>query len=135
MPWRFHEIVPPNQSGVVTAWLSEIGDAKRRTKVVQKFKARLQGMRPFNQSQWPSTWTKKLTGYEHIFELRFEVWNVQYRPLFFYGVGEQVVFGFIALEIGNKFSPTDAPGRAETARQDLFMRRSATNEIDIDSLV
>jgi hypothetical protein len=135
MSWRFHEIVLSNHSGVITEWLAELQPAKRRTKVVQKFKAMLRGMRPLPQPQWPSGWTTKLTGSEHILELRFEVWNVQYRPLFFYGVREQIICAFAALEIGDKFVPTDAPERAEAARQYLLLNWSKTNEIDIDSLV
>jgi hypothetical protein len=135
MLWRFHEIVLPNLTGTITEWLTEIGPPKRQTKVRQKLRARLLGMQNLNQTQWPLSWTKKLVGYRHIFELRFEVWNVQYRPLFYYGIGQQIIFAFPALEIGDQFVPSDAPARAEARRLDVIAGRSNTYEIDPLSLV
>ena len=92
-------------------------------------------MQTLNQGEWPTTWTKKLEGFRRIFEMRFEVMNVQYRPLFFFGVEQQVIFVFPALEIGDDFKPPDAPERADARRQSIIAGRTKTYEIDIFSLV
>jgi hypothetical protein len=135
MRWRFHQIVLPNLSGIMTAGLREVKPKKGQKKVREKLRSMLIGMENLNQAQWPPAWTTKLTGHEKIFELRFEVWNVQYRPLFFFGAGQQIIFAFFALEIGDHFVPADAPNRAESSRQDLLAGRSKTYEIDIFSFV
>jgi hypothetical protein len=65
--------------------------------------------------------------------MRLKVSQHQYRPLFFFGPARgDVTFVFMADEVGDKFVPTDAPQRAERARDDVVNRRSEIRELEIE---
>jgi len=133
--WAFRELVGAESVGVITSWLKTVQPLKRQKKVRQTLSARLIGMEPLNQAQWPDSWTTRLAGYQKILELRFEVWNVQYRPLFFFGLERSTLtFVFPALEVSDDFVPRDAPDRAEALRQDILARRRETSVLDVESI-
>jgi hypothetical protein len=116
--------------GAITSWLKGIG-GKKGTKVRGKFKGRLSGMETTHQAQWPPLWTTKLKGYDEVYELRFEVWNVQYRPLFFFGLHRaEITFVLSALEVGDEFDPKDAPDRAAQLIKDIRDGKLDTEDLD-----
>ena len=120
--------------GAITSWLNSLR-GKQGIKVRQKFRARLTGMRPVHQAQWPPLWTTKLSGYGEVYELRFELWNVQYRPLFFFGLERSdITFVVGALEISDDFVPKIAPKQAEQLIKDIRDGKYGTQEIDLDAL-
>jgi hypothetical protein len=133
-PWTFKELLLGPHVGAITSWLDEMG-GKRGVRVRGKLRARLIAMRPMEHEQWPGGWTTKLKTYKEVYELRFEVGNIQYRPLFFFGIGRsEITFVFPAIEKGNKFDPKDAPDQAEKLIEDVRNGKRNTQEIDLECL-
>jgi hypothetical protein len=62
-----------------------------------------------------------LVGYEGIFEIKFIVQNIQYRPLGCYGPEKIFIFLIGAEERGDRFEPLSAPETA-VRRKELALR-------------
>jgi len=131
--WTFKELLLEDDEedfGAITSWLNGIA-GKKGTKVRGKFKGRLSAMELTHQAQWPNPWTTKLKGYKEVYELRFEVWNVQYRPLFFFGIGRaEITFVLPAIEVSDEFDPRDAPDQAERLIKDIRDGKLDTQDLD-----
>jgi hypothetical protein len=90
-------------------------------------------MRVLNQAQWPPTWTRALTGFPGIYEMRLKVFRHQYRPLFIFGPDQaEITFLVMADEVGDAFVPKDAPEQALQAREQVMNRRSDVREFEIE---
>jgi hypothetical protein len=90
-------------------------------------------MRRLYQGQWPGGWTKQLTGYPGIFEMRLKVERYQYRPLFIFGPSRgNLTFVVMADEVGNDFVPKDAPDRATGLMREVIAQRTQLHELEID---
>jgi len=72
---------------------------------------------------------KPLIGYNGIFEVKFIVSNIQYRPLGCYGP-ERKTFVFLigAIEQGDEFNPKNAPWKAAKRQKRIFNDRRYIGE-------
>jgi hypothetical protein len=74
-----------------------------------KFKTTMQNLVDQPRSMWSPPIVKPLTGYPGIYEIRFRIRRVVYRPLGFFGPGpNEFTFLFPATERGNDFNPPNA---------------------------
>jgi hypothetical protein len=78
MPWTFRNFVDGRGQNVIKEWLDGLPP-----KAKAKINARVRALAVIDE--WPRLWIKKLHGYDDIFEMRVVLFNVQYRPLGFYG--------------------------------------------------
>ena len=71
---------------------------------------------------WSGTsYIKQLKGYNRIYEIRFIVSNIQYRPLGCYGPTRKTfVFLIGATEQGDEFNPKNAPWKASKRKSKIF---------------
>ncbi|MCH8842553.1 MAG: hypothetical protein IID61_06190 [SAR324 cluster bacterium] len=104
---------------LVRAWLMEELSEAGRFKLEQRMKT----MAAIERTEWPP-WASPLVGFKGILELKLKHERVQYRPLFCYGPNQrQLTFLFGAKEIGDAFSPGDAPHRALTRKSEIERNR------------
>jgi len=94
-----------------------------------KFRTILEQLRDLPQHLWPPTWVKPLSQGQGVFEVRFKVRNVLYRPLGFFGP-DRSEFTFLigAREQGDEFVPRNALQTA-VQRKDIVLLRIDTVEL------
>jgi Gp49-like protein DUF891 len=97
-----------------------------------RFKVILEHLRDLPQHQWPSGWVKQLRGLAEghgIFEIRFTVRNIVYRPLGFFGPDRrEFTFLIGAREQGNEFVPRNAIQTAITRKDIVLKERGRAHE-------
>jgi hypothetical protein len=81
--------------------------------------------------KWGGNYLQPLVGYEGIFEIKFQMLNVVYRPLGYFGP-ERRDFTFLigAREQGDAFVPVDAPDRAVERRETVRRNGDRAHECD-----
>lgn len=89
----------------------------------------LEHFRDSPHTAWGSTYFFPLTGLDGIFEIRFTVNNIQYRPLGCFGPAKnEFTFLIGAKEIGDAFVPNKAPDIAMGRRKEILVDPKKTNE-------
>jgi hypothetical protein len=105
--------------------------AETPPKAQAKFDKILDFLRDNPNNLWPSEWFKPLTGYDGIFEIRYKIRNILYRPLGFFGPNkEEFTFLVPAREQGNILIPRDAPALAVERRKMIERGEAKANECD-----
>ena len=108
MVWTFLDFVGPDGSNYIKAWIEGL-PASVRVKVKAKFTTRLQnlaGISLLGSTPYVTPLTGECSG---LVEIKFEVMNVQYRPLAFYGPArEEITILIGAEERGGKLVPSTA---------------------------
>lgn len=109
--WEFFDFVDGDGRNVIHEWLDGLAPSARK-KVRQKLTARLDYLQATPVFALP--YTRMLVGdCAGIFEIRFEVNNVQYRPLACYGPsGREVTILTGAIEVNDRFEPLSVPSTA-----------------------
>ncbi len=126
MPWIFQDFVDSRGDNVIRPWLDSI-PLKARLKIDSV----LRHLRVQARFSYP---VKKIHGYEGVFEIVIESFNVQYRPLGGYGrvVGEFVlVIG--AIEQNDRIQPPDAFLTASKRIQTVLDGTGRTCEHDYEN--
>jgi hypothetical protein len=111
---------------LIDEWYEEIGP-----KAQAKLDAILEHFRDTPNHMWGKKHFKQLVGYDGIYEIRFSVNNVVYRPLGFFGP-ERNEFTFLigAREQGDEFIPRGAPNIAEQRKSIVLKERGRCHECD-----
>ena len=96
-----------------------------------KFDTILEYLRDTPHTHWPTTLVSALTGAEGIFEIRFKIRNVLYRPLGCFGPGRgEFTLLVPAREHGNTFEPKNAIALAEARRTLVLNDKGRAHECD-----
>ena len=115
--WTFLDYVDEAGRNVIAEWAKRL-PARARV----KFHTRLQYMAPLPRDQWASGWSKSLVGkdWRDIYEIRFFVDKVQWRPLYCFGPepGEITILGG-AHEKGGKLEPDAPPKTCQDRRAEI----------------
>ena len=98
-----------------------------------KFRTILEHLRDIPHHQWPWEWVKQLRGPAEghgIFEIRFKVRNIVYRPLGFFGPAHrEFTFLIGAREQGDEFVPRNAIQTAITRKDAVLRERGRGHEL------
>lgn len=115
--WTFRDYTDESAESAITEWVKGIKPAKKRKRVIARWDAFLEHVQNLEQSLWPREWFTELAGFPGIFEMKFTVNNIQYRPLGYYGP-RRYEFTFLvgAIEKSNRFVPPNAPRTASEHR-------------------
>ena len=124
--WTFKCFVSENDRDLIDEWYAELPP-----KAQAKFDSLLEHFRDNPHHRWGGNYFQPLVGYESIFEIRFRVLNVLYRPLGCFGP-RQRDFTFLvgAREQGDRFVPADAPTRAVERRGIIQANEDRAHECD-----
>src|SRR5438132_13951361 len=102
--WTFKCFLSEGGRDLIDDWYAELPP-----KAKAKFDNLLEHFRDNPHHKWGNNYLKALVGYDGIFEIRFQIQNVLYRPLGYFGP-QRGNFAFLigALEQGDRFVPPDA---------------------------
>ena len=117
MTWTFRDYVDRRGRNAIKEWLGTVP-----SEVKVKLNARLQHLRD-EKVLMDTRFTEKLKGQgaEGLMEIKFEVGNVQYRPLAFYGPNPgEITIVFPAEERNDRFVPPGAVGTAQRRRHEVI---------------
>ena len=107
--WKWMDYITPSLENPISQWRAGL---PRRAQA--KFDQRLERLANLSRTEWPPIWAKPLQGVRGVFEVRFEVGNVQYRPLFCFGPGKALLTLLAgAIEQGGKLIPRGIAGVEE----------------------
>jgi len=111
---------------VIDDWYNELP-----AKAQAKFDTLLEHFRDNPNTKWGSNHFKPLVGYDGIFEIRFQVLNVLYRPLGCFGP-QQAEFTFLigAREQGDRFVPPNALEQAVARKMTIRLDGNRAHECD-----
>src|SRR5258708_4835982 len=106
--WTFKDYLSESDDNEIRIWLDSLSK-KARIKIDTRIRY-LENVQYFHREP---QYIKRLTGYEGIYEIRIVFAGDQYRPLGCYGP-DQAEFTLLigAFEIGDRFTPKDAPDLA-----------------------
>lgn len=122
--WIFKCYCSPSDQDPVGDWYNGLSDVARA-----KFDTRLEFFRDNPHTSWGPERFKPLVGFEGIYEVRFQVKNVLYRPLGYFGPGRrEFTFLVPAREQGDRFVPRDAPELAEQRKKKIELGEASTYE-------
>jgi hypothetical protein len=122
--WTFKCFLSEQGEDVIDAWYAALPPAAQG-----KFDTILEHLRDTPHTQWNPNLVKSLTDSDGLFELRFKVRNVLYRPLGFFGPDRhEFTFLIPAREQGNTFVPRNAKDRAEERKQVVLRDRRRARE-------
>lgn len=106
--WSFFNYVDDRSRNVIRAWVDEDVPPHARKDVRRRLNARLDIIADLNQLGPPQV-TALHGECEGLMEIKFEIGNVQYRPLACYGPGsDEVTLLMGATERGGRFVPANA---------------------------
>ena len=122
--WTFKCFLSEQGKDVIDEWYAELPPAAQG-----KFDIILEHLRDTPNTQWNPNLVKPLTNSDGIFEIRFKVRNVLYRPLGFFGP-DRYEFTLLmpAREQGNAFVPRHAQDRAEERKNAVLRDRRRARE-------
>lgn len=109
----FRDFLDSAGDNVIQAWLDSF-DKTTRDKVRAKLTTYLGNLK--DPLAWSRHQIKKLSGTNGIWEIRFEIMNVQYRPLLFKANGGFAILVAGAIEKSGRFVPADSISTAQTRR-------------------
>lgn len=111
---------------MIDEWYAELPP-----KAQAKFDNLLEHFRDNPHHKWGSNYFKSLVGFDGIFEIRFQIMNVLYRPLGCFGPRrEDFTFLMGAREQGDRFVPADAPARAVERQDVIRLHEDRAHECD-----
>jgi hypothetical protein len=116
--WLFKSYLDENGADVIANWYATELNVKEQA----RFDKLLEHFRDNEQTEWGGNYFKPLSGYDGIFEIRFEVQNILWRPLGFFGPNRSeftILVG--AREKGDAFIPKSAPNTA-LKRRDIVLK-------------
>jgi len=118
--WTFRDYKDQSGNNVIADWVGSIEPPKKRNKVIARWDAILEQLQNLEQPVWPRDWFTQLAGFPGIFEMKFTVQNIQWRPLGFFGP-RRYEFTFLigAIERNDRFHPRDAPSLALKRKGDV----------------
>ena len=126
--WTFKVYVSQNGRKDVQ---SAINDLDQAIKI--SFKTRVRYLANTKKIDWHEPDAKKLKGVQDIYEIRFKANQVQFRPLGFFGPGEQEFTILIwASKKGDVWSPAEAISTAETRRGNILNALASCSTLEID---
>jgi hypothetical protein len=110
--WAFKDYADESGRSVIAGWIDGMAQ-DRREKVRAKLDAYISTLKDREFAQWPPDWTAQIKGHPGLYEVRFTVKRVEYRPLFFFGPARREITLLIgAIEKNNRLIPPDAFGTA-----------------------
>src|SRR5690349_7024534 len=99
--WVFKCFLSENGRDVIDAWYQELAPAAQA-----KFDTILEHLRDAPHTQWSTHFVYPLTDSDGIYEIRFKIRNVLYRPLGFFGPSRHEFTLLVpAREQGDRFVP------------------------------
>jgi hypothetical protein len=115
--WTFRDFTDDSGQNVIAEWTASIRPERKRMKMLARWDAHLEHIQNIEQASWPSEWFTELRGHPQIFEMKFTVNNIQWRPLGYFGPARhEFTFLIGAIERNDRFEPTDAPRSADARR-------------------
>jgi hypothetical protein len=118
--WTFKCFLSEGGRDLIDDWYAELP-----YKAKAKLDKLIEHFRDNPHHQWGGNYLKALVGYDGILEIRFELLNVVYRPLGYFGpTRRDFTFLVGAREQGDGFVPRGAP--------DIAIERRAIIELDED---
>jgi hypothetical protein len=124
--WIFKGFLSENGRDIFKEWYEQLSVGAQA-----KFDTILEYLRDTPHTQWPTTFVLALTEAEGIFEIRFKIRNVLYRPLGCFGPGRGEFTWLVpAREHGNRFEPRNAIALAEARRTIIFEDKGRARECD-----
>jgi hypothetical protein len=106
--WTFRDYADERGVNVIEKWVMAIRPPKKRRKMVGRWDAFLEHIQ--NLERWPFKWFTELQGFPPIFEMKFTVQNIQWRPLGYFGPRRhEFTFLVGAVEKNDRFVPPTAP--------------------------
>jgi len=107
--WTFKCFLAEQRRNIMGDWYEELPIAARA-----KFDTMLEQLRDTPNSRWNPKMVCQLTDSDSIYEIRFKIRNVLYRPLGFFGPNRhEFTFLVPAHEQGDRFVPRNAISLAE----------------------
>lgn len=123
--WTFRTYVDAQGIDVIRTWYE-----RSPPKVRAKFLSRLRALAGLPRQDWKENLHKNLVGAcAGISEIRFEVGNVQYRPLGFHSGDHEFTILSVAIEKGWKFIPKSSGKTALARRAEVEAKRRNTNAL------
>ena len=118
--WEFLDYINGDGKNVIRDWIDGLPMHGKRVKV--KLDRRLEYLSAVDLSKWNLPQARALHGEcEGLYEIRFEIGGIQYRPLCFVGPREgETTLLMGAIERGDRFEPHTACGQA-LDRRDVIM--------------
>lgn len=105
----------------------------KKAKIKSKFETRVRFIRDREIRQWEYSYAHKYKDSDRIFEIKFEVERIAYRPLFCTGLERrQLVILLFAIEHNNNLKPIGAIETAERRRREVMQRQVELIEYDPD---
>lgn len=122
--WVFKCYISEQEKDVMGHWYNDLP-----VKAQAKFDTILEYLRDTPHNEWGNNICKPVTGYKGIFEIRFQVRNVLYRPLGFFGKGHhEFIFVNPAREQGDEFIPRNAPEIAVERMKKILTNEATSHE-------
>lgn len=124
--WTFKCFLSQSGRDLIDDWYAELPH-----KAQAKLDNLIEHFRDNPHHKWGSNYLKPLVGYEAIFEVRFQMVNVLYRPLGYFGP-QRADFTFLvgAREQGDDFVPRGAPDTASERREIIRLDEDRAHECD-----
>jgi len=122
--WTFKGFLSENGRDIFQEWYEQLPERAQA-----KFDTILEYLRDTPQTQWSTTLVLALTETEGIFEIRFKIRNVLYRPLRCFGPGRgEFTLLVPAREHGNAFEPKNAIALAAARRRIVLQEKGRARE-------
>ena len=126
--WSFRCFISDQGADVFREWHD--GQLKADKRVCAKFLSRLQTLASLSYEDWKLPLFRQLRGEaDGISEIRFEVGNVQYRPLGCFSGKNEYTLLFPAIEKGSRFDPKSSIKTAQTRKNEILADRSRTHAL------
>lgn len=126
--WSFRCYVSDRGIDVFREWHDS--QLKADKKVCAKFLSRLQTLANLTHEDWKMPMFRQLHGEaDGISEIRFEVGNVQYRPLGYFSGKNEYTLLLPATEKGSQFIPRSAIETAQMRKIEVLTDRSKTHAL------
>lgn len=113
--WTFRDFTDGSGASVIAEWVASIRPERKRVKMIARWDAMLEHLQNIENSEWPSEWFTELM--PKIFEMKFTVQNIQWRPLAYFGPRRhEFTFLIGAIEMNDRLVPVDALNTADMRR-------------------
>jgi len=134
LEWKIKGYLTKEGQNIVELWCNSVDDV-----VWFAFANNLDYLCGQSPDKWVRPWVGTLSGGKRtrksgcagLVEIRFEVNNVQYRPLGYYSGEMEFTILFFATEVGGKFEPLAACAIAKTRRAEIDKDRTRAREFVI----
>jgi hypothetical protein len=122
--WRLKSFAPDGKRTIVLDWFREQSDA-----VQASFEVRLKFLMSQPPEAWQRPYVAKLRGEcKGLYEIRFEVGNVQHRPIGYFSAESEFTILAFATERGSKFNPHNVCQTANNRKRLIEQRKELALE-------